>query len=164
MLLQRLWGEHLGWDELVPPAINDTWDKWSREVGEFQRCSIPRSYIPKDANIVTLQLHDFLDASEMAYAGVVYIRGIDSEGVTHVSLVIAKTKVAPIKRMTTPRLELCGALVVACLLKHVTDVLHIPAENVFAWTDSQIVLSWLRGDPRRFKVFVGNRTHRRFWS
>ena len=157
VLLQRLWGEDLGWDEIVPSAIGDIWEKWSCELGDFQRCSIRRSYFPKDANIITLQLHGFSDASEMAYAGVVYLRGIDSEGVTHISLVIAKTKVAPIKRMTIPRLELCGALIVARLLKHMSGILHIPTENIYAWTDSEVVLAWLRGDPRRFKVFVGNR-------
>ena len=93
----------------------------------------------------------------MAYAGVVYLRGLGQNDEICTSLVMAKTKVAPIKRMTIPRLELCGALVVARLLKYVSVVLSIPTGNVFAWTDSRVVLGWLRGDPRRFKVFVGNR-------
>ena len=157
VLLQRLWGEDLGWDEIVPSVISDTWEEWSCELGDFQRCSIRRSYFPKEANMVTLQLHGFLNASEMAYPGVVYLRGIDSEGVTYVSLVIAKTKVAPIKRTTIPTLELCGARIVARLLKHMSGILHIPTEKIYAWTDSEVVLGWLRGDPRRFKIFVGNR-------
>ena len=83
------------------------WKKWNNEIGEFRRYSLPRSYFPKEADIADLQLHGFSDASEMAYAGVVYLRGIDRKGITYVSLVVAKTKVAPIKRMTIPRLELC---------------------------------------------------------
>ena len=59
--------------------------------------------------------------------------------------------------MTIPRLQLCGALIVARLLKHVSSILHIPAENTFAWTDSCVVSGWLRVDPRRFKAFVRNR-------
>ena len=59
--------------------------------------------------------------------------------------------------MTIPRSELCGALIVARLLKHMSGILHIPTENIYAWTDSEVMLGWLRGDPRRFKVFVGNR-------
>ena len=154
VLLQRLWKERIGWDEMVSPAISNVWEKWNKEIGEFQSYSIQRSYFPKEANITSLQLHGFTDASEMAYAGVVYVRGIDMKEVAHVGLVIAKTKVAPIKRMTIPRLELCGALIVPRLLKHFSSILGVPAESIFAWTDSRVALGWLRGDPRRFKTFV----------
>ena len=82
---------------------------------------------------------------------------LHSKGVAHVCLVIAKTKVAPVTRMTVPRLELFGALIVARLLKHASNLISIPSEAIFAWTDSRVVLWWLRGDPRIFKAFVGNR-------
>ena len=143
VLLQRLWEECIGWDEMVSPGISNVWEKWTKEIGEFQSYSIQRSYFPKEANITTLQLDGFSDASEMAYAGVVYLRGIDMKGVAHVGLVIAKTKVAPIKRMTIPRLELCGALTVTRLLKHVSRILSVPAESIFALPDSRVVLGWL---------------------
>ena len=78
----------------------------------------------------------------------------DSEGHVHVALVMSKTKVAPIKRVTIPRLELCGAHLVAQMLHHVKEV---PLQAVRAWTDSTIVLNWLNGNPRRFKTYVGNR-------
>lgn len=111
---------------------------------------------PKHADIASIQLHGFSDASEDAYSGVVYFRAQDRHGDVYISLVISKTKVAPIKRLTIPRLELCGAKLLAQLLHH-TQALRIPTESVFAWTDSTIVLSWLVGNPRRFKTFVGNR-------
>lgn len=66
-----------------------------------------------------MQLHGFSDASERAYAGVVYLRMHDSEGHVLVALVMSKTKVAPIKRITIPRLELCGAHLLAQMLHHV---------------------------------------------
>ena len=72
-------------------------------------------------------------------------------------MVISKTKVAPIKRLTIPRLELCGAKLLAQLLHHTQQALSVPTEDVFAWTDSTIVVSWLNGNPRRFKTFAGNR-------
>ena len=107
--------------------------------------------------IVSTQLHGFSDASESAYAGVVYLRMIDSDGNVHISLVASKTKVAPLKRLTIPRLELCGAHLLTKLLEHIRLTLKIPIEDVYAWTDSTIVINWLDGNPRRFKTYVGNR-------
>ena len=81
----------------------------------------------------------------------------DSTGKVHISLVMAKTKVALIKRLTIPRLELCGEHLLARILGHVKQVLEISSSEIFAWTDSTIVLDWLKGNPRRFTQFVGNR-------
>ena len=69
---------------------------------------------------------------------------------------MAKTNMARTKRLTMPRLELCGAVIVAKLLSHEAKILNVP-KQVYAWTDSVIVLSWLRGNPRHFKTFIGNR-------
>ena len=81
---------------------------------------------------------------------------MDCTGKVHTSLVTSKTKVSPIKQLSIPRLELCSAHVLAHLLQHVKEVLELPMSDVFAWTDSTIVLSWLVGNPRRFKTYVGN--------
>ena len=72
------------------------------------------------------------------------------------SLVTAKMKVALIKRLTIPRLELCGAHLLAQLLDHIKEVFHLSFRDIYAWTDSIIFLRWLSGSPRRFKTFVGN--------
>jgi len=87
----------------------------------------------------------------------VYLRMADTEKNVYTSLVMSKTKVCPIKRLSIPRLELCGAQILARLLQHAKEVLQLPMSNAFAWTDSTIVLSWLSGNPRRFKTYVGNR-------
>ena len=157
ILLQRLWEEKVGWDDAVPSAIREAWSKWRVELNLLSERHIPRCYFPKDAKVTSLQLHGFSDASEQAYAGVVYLRTVDSTGGVYTSLVMSKTKVAPIKRLTIPRLELCGAHLLSQILHHCKEVLSLSLRDVFAWTDSTIVLNWLMGNPRRFKTYVGNR-------
>ena len=157
ILLQRLWERGIAWDEPVPEDIRDSWEKWKRELPVLTKKFISRCYYPKGIKIVSTQLHGFSDASEVAYSGVIYLRMVDTTGRTHVSLVQSKTKVAPLKRLTIPRLELSGANLVAKILNHSQKVLNITPTQVFAWTDSMVVLCWLKGNPRRFKTFVGNR-------
>ena len=103
------------------------------------------------------ELFGFCDASEKAYAGMVYLRSTDTEGHHHVTLVVAKTKVAPIRRISLPRLELCGAVILTRLVKQSREVLGIRLEDVHLWTDSTIVLAWLSCNPRRLKTYVANR-------
>ena len=157
ILLQRLWEWKVNWDDPVPQPIRDAWFQWRSESNLLIVMNIPRCYFPKTAQITSFQLHGFCDASELAYAGVVYLRMTDLNENVHISLVAAKTKVAPIKRLTIPRLELCGAQLLTKLLHHVREALHIPIQDIYAWTDSTIVLSWLEGNPHRFKTYVGNR-------
>lgn len=157
LLLQSLWELKVDWDDPVPADIQERWSRWRAELKQLATLHIPRCYYPKEAQIRSLQVHGFSDASERAYAGVVYFRMVDSCGNVHVALMTSKTKVAPIKRLSIPRLELCGAHLLAQLLFHVKDLFHVPLVNVYAWTDSTIVLSWLIGNPRRFKTYVGNR-------
>ena len=70
---------------------------------------------------------------------------------------MAKTRVAYIKAISIPRLELCGIVVIAKLLDHCGKVLGICLSEVWALTDTHIVLIWLQGNPVRFKPIVGNR-------
>ena len=93
---------------------------------ELQQVSIPRSYFPKEANLQEILLHIFSDDTERAYVNLVYIRATDTKAITHISLVFDKTKVAPSNRRNVPQLELCGALIIALLLKHTSMVLSIP--------------------------------------
>ena len=126
-LLQRLWKAGIDWDQEIPQHIYEEWWRWRTELKDLSERVIDRCYFPKNAVIKELQLHD---ASEVAFAGVIYVRMTDSENKVHTSLVMAKTKVAPIKKLTIPRLELCGAYLLAKILHHVKEVLKISTSQV----------------------------------
>lgn len=147
----------ISWDEAVPPAILRAYKRWRTELRLLSTKVIHCCYFrchPRDCQI---QLHGFSDASEEAYASVVYFC-IQAPGEsTHVSLVMSKTRVTPLKRLSIPQLELCGALLLARILTHIQRTLEISSCDTYAWTDSTVVLGWLSGDPRRYKTFVGNR-------
>ena len=83
ILLQRLWEAGIGWDDSVPSVIRETWKRWRLELPVLSWKVIPHCYFPKNAQIVSVQLHDFSDASESAYAGVVYLRMVDTNDVIH---------------------------------------------------------------------------------
>ena len=99
ILLQRLWESKVSWDEPVTEAVGDVWTRWRSELDLLSQIHIPRCYFPKDVQVVSMQLHGFSDASQDAYAGVVYLRMQDADGDVHVALVASKTRVAPIKRL-----------------------------------------------------------------
>ncbi|GFW67777.1 integrase catalytic domain-containing protein [Trichonephila clavipes] len=117
--------------------------------------TVPRWVILTADNIV--ELHGFADASSLAYAAAIYCRQ-KHNGKIKVQLLVSKTKVAPVKQVSIPRLELCGAHLLSKLFKSVLRTLKYYTFDVFAWTNSKIVLSWLSGHPRQWKTFVANRT------
>ncbi|GFW88341.1 integrase catalytic domain-containing protein [Trichonephila clavipes] len=105
----------------------------------------------------TVELHGFADASSLAYAAAIYCRQ-KHNGKIKVKLLVSKTKVALVKQVSIPRLELYGAHLLSKLFKSVLRTLKHYTFDVFAWTDSKIVLSWLSSHPRKWKIFVANRT------
>ena len=122
-----MWEAGVDWDEDAPQHIVEEWIHWRTELKLPLQKHIHRYYFPKDAVIQELQHHEFCDASENAFASVVYLHMTNSKGKVHVSLVLAKTKVAPIKQLTIPRLELCRPHLLVKVLHHVKGVLEIPS-------------------------------------
>ncbi|XP_060861826.1 uncharacterized protein LOC132938838 [Metopolophium dirhodum] len=104
----------------------------------------------------------FCDASSTGYAAVVYFRVIDLSGNPSVSLLGARSKIAPVKSTTIPRLELCAALLLARWLARITVTLSLKLHltDVHAWSDSTTVLSWLKHPHESFKIFVSNRIYK----
>ena len=144
----------MGWDDPVPDNICTLWKCGRSDLHLLQSKNIPRCYFDKKSEITSIELHGFSDASELAYAAVLYLIMTDSTGNIQVMLVTSKTKVAPIKQLVIPHSELCGSNILAQLLHHVWVVQEVPLSNTYTWIDSTIVLHWLDGNPRRFKTYV----------
>ena len=110
-----------------------------------------------DKTVLEIQLHWFSDASSVAFGGVVYVRNWYADTSVTVSLLMSKTRVAPLETSTIPRLELCAAVLTTELLKASAEDLGIDTSRIFAWTDSTMVLSWLNSSNSRLKVYVACR-------
>ena len=157
ILFQKLWELKLDWDDPVPEDVRELWARWRTELKVLSTKQIPRCFFNKMSHVSSRQLHGFSDASERAYSAVIYLRMECTDGSIQVSLVSSKSRVAPIKKLTIPRLELSGARLLAQQIHHTRLAMDIPPSHVFTWTDSTIVLSWIEGNPRCFKTYVGNR-------
>ncbi|XP_055907234.1 uncharacterized protein LOC129942362 [Eupeodes corollae] len=155
ILLQELWRKQINWDEEVPDSLSQQWNNIRNELHIVENFAIPRIMLQ---NKNEWELHGFCDASLDAYAAVVYCRNIKPNNSISVTLVAAKSKVAPLKVLPLPRLELCGALLLVRLLNKIKISLQEPEVKTFAWTDSSIVLHWLAAPPKNWSVFIGNRT------
>ncbi|GFU86320.1 integrase catalytic domain-containing protein [Trichonephila clavipes] len=152
---QKLWLTKTDWDSPIPQQLTEDWLRFQKAFNAINYLTVPRWVILTADNIV--ELHGFADASSLAYAAAIYCRQ-KHNGKIKVQLLVSKTKVAPVKQVSIPRLELCGAHLLSKLFKSVLRTLEYYTFDVFAWTDSKIVLSWLSGHPRQWKTFVANRT------
>ena len=125
------------------------------EIRCFKTVRIPQCYFLSTP--VEVQIHAFGDASEHAYAAVVYLRSCYEDGRIHVSLVASKTKVAPMAKQSIPRLELLGALSLARLVDKFKASIGENHKTVY-WTDSMTTLSWIK-NQKIWKQYVQHRVN-----
>ncbi|XP_029175788.1 uncharacterized protein LOC114944167 [Nylanderia fulva] len=156
ILIQTMWLQHLDWDQPVPPTEERTWRTFRDELPALESVHVPRWTQCKGSNS-DLEVHGFADASERAYAAVVYLRTRGVEGERRVFLLQAKTKVAPAQPVSLPRLELCAAALLAKLTAHVVKVMDIASAPLHLWSDSTVTLAWIQSHPSRWKTYVANR-------
>ncbi|VEN50686.1 unnamed protein product [Callosobruchus maculatus] len=154
ILIQELWSLHIPWDSSIPADLKGRWIQFQHELLTLNSLNIPRNVIPKNFTIV--DVHCFCDASNKAYASCVYVRSVDSDGNYQVHLLCSKTKVAPLKLLTIPKLELSACLLGAQLMQSVSQALQLQVPVIF-WSDSQVALWWIQTEPSLLQVFVGNR-------
>jgi len=159
LILQRACRLNLGWDEQIPDADAENWSQWLASLPALSKVSISRCVIPSELDRSTLraELHMFSDASEYAYGSSAYLKVYDANGHSKCSLIIGKSRLAPIKAMSIPRLELAAAVVAVKLYQIIVEELDIQISERYFWTDSMIVLGYIRNETKRFKTFVANR-------
>ncbi|XP_031554426.1 uncharacterized protein LOC116291397 [Actinia tenebrosa] len=157
-ILQDLCREDLGWDDTIPDETKVTWERWRTELMQLQRISIPRCYKPDGfGRVVKTELHHFSDASTRGYGQCSYVRMIDEHDRIHCAFVIGKSRVAPLKPVTIPRLELTAAVCSTRISQQIHRELDYRVNRDFYWTDSKVVLGYINNESRRFHVFVSNR-------
>ncbi|XP_049886962.1 uncharacterized protein LOC126381521 [Pectinophora gossypiella] len=157
IFVQRLWLEGYGWDSLIENKLKTEWIDIRDDLNNVGELKVQRWLHTLTSQKENISIHGFSDASMHAIAAVVYCRVDNPDGAVRTNIIAARTKVAPVKTISLPRLELCGAVLVSKLLKHVSKAMRLSPAQVHAYTDSSVVLSWLFGEPCRWKQFVANR-------
>ena len=160
MLFQSLCCDKVNWDEQLEGEALQGWNRLPADLEASSRVRVPRCYFRKTQEVASCQLHGFSDASQKAFAAAIYIRVEYEGGEPEVTLVTSKTRVAPIKKQSIPRLELLGATILARLMntvKHSLDKTKLPCElNMYYWTDSYTTLCWIRNN-HQWKQYVQHR-------
>ncbi|GFX69388.1 integrase catalytic domain-containing protein [Trichonephila clavipes] len=135
------------------------WKKWCEELPHLRNLKIPRLVLDSTLLEDDVELHSFCDASKNTYGAAIYLR-TKSRNRISVKLVTSKSRVAPLNCVTLPRLKLLGALVAARLASKVKKIVNLKRSCLqYHWTDSKIVLFWIKGNKTRWKLFVANRVN-----
>ena len=149
--------DKLDWDGELQDDLRKQWNSLSSEIEFLNDIRLPRCYYLPYSKYLTTQIHGFSDASERAIGAVVYARTVYENGGVDVKLIASKTRVAPVKRQTIPRLELVAATVLAKLVDSLLKALDWNVE-VFYWVDSMTALHWIRND-RAWKPYILHRVN-----
>jgi transposase InsO family protein len=158
MIIQQTWKSQLDWETQIPDNIFEAWLIWMRQFDEISNLQIPRHYGYCSTTVNKVTLHIFTDASPNGYAAVGYLKFTFNDGSVKVQQVMAKSRVAPIKDRTIPKLELDGAVVGTRLAKVIIDQhKRMKIESITLWSDSEIVLRWIRGFHLRLLPYVAPR-------
>ena len=149
--MQELWITGYDWDQVWTGEDLERWQELQRDLNSITKIRIKR-WIGSNSQ-TKWTLHGFSDASKKALAAVVYF--VPSEGPSF--LICARTRVAPIHAILTPRLELCAAVLLAELVNWLKDEFPIKPQEVVCWTDARNVLCQLHTLPSRLGVFESHR-------
>ena len=157
-LLQELCKGKVDWDDPIPENVRECWLRWREELHLLENLALPRCFKPEDFGTVrSAQLHYFSDASTNGYGQCSYIRLENNKGKIRCSLVLGKARVASLKMVTIPRLELTAAVVSVRVSEMLCQELQYEGVQEIFWMDSKVVLGYIKNDSKRFHLFVANR-------
>ena len=159
LLLKAIWrlsGQQ--WDDDLPPEVVTKFLEWSEELPSLSDIAIPRAYF--QGKVETLELHLFGDSSQDVFSAVAFLRAKvvkrENQEQTQLAFVFGTARVAPMKALTIPKLELQASLLAARLRKEVAKALSLEISKTFMWSDSTTVLQWIHSLDKQ-PVFVANR-------
>ena len=116
-MLQELWLVGVDWDQSIPDSIMQQWNRWTASLNTLKDFKVPRA-LTLSNEIKNIQLHAFCDASTLGFGSVVYLRVTYATEVVNVNFVSSKSRVAPLRPLTVPKLELQGAIVALRLVNN----------------------------------------------
>ena len=154
IILQDIWKEGLAWDDLLSDEKQKAIKTWIEQYLNVPEIAMPRCFVSPNEPSTINQLHCFCDASELAYRAFIYI---SSQSVNAIStgFVIARAKVAPLKQIIIPKLELQAAVLGCRLMQFVSKQLKIPVTSRHFWSDSEAVLACIKSKDK-VKTFIAN--------
>ena len=156
-ILQDMNRLSLAWDECPPPDLQKRFHHLKNMAASNTPVRVSRSLFAEVGSVLK-EVHIFCDASQIGYAAVAYAKFQKPDGQYSTSFLLGKSRVAPLKpALTIPRLELVAATLATSLSLVIRKEMNLDDCNIFYWTDSLVVLGYLRNEKTRYKVFVSNR-------
>ena len=158
LILQELCRLTLGWDDVIPKYLQQKWLQWHLSLQDLERFKVERCMKPVNfGRVVSSQLHHFADASQSGYGAVSYLRQVDDTNRIHCAFLFGKARVAPLKSVTIPRMELTAATLAVRLDLTMKEELKFHIDSTTFWTDSTTVLRYIMNKTSRYHTFVANR-------
>jgi len=154
--LRETWANKLGWDDPLPPDLYRKWSCFFQKLFQVNELEYDRTLRPENAEGKPW-LVIFSDASDLAYGFVGYVRWKLSGGGYWVRLIMAKCRIAPLRKLSTPQMELNAAVLSARARKIIQREMRFDFERILHLVDSETVLNMVNKTSTRFKVFEGVR-------
>ncbi|XP_071158970.1 uncharacterized protein [Mytilus edulis] len=161
ILLREVVPPGTDWDDPLSIDHETKWKNWLKSLKSFSCFEIPRMIVPVSISLTRqVDIHIFSDASEQAISAVAYLEAIDETGSSFIGFLTGKSKLAPIKGHTIPRLELCGAVLATEDGEAICHHMNLSPSVCHYYTDSRVVLGYICNTTRRFFTYVSNRVEK----